>query len=50
MGTPSGETKLKELQSYCQASFLCFSPCFKTQSWAAEPRGWQESERNAGHD
>ena len=22
----------------------------RTQSWAAEPTGWQESERNAGHD
>ena len=30
--------------------FVLFPLCQKTQSRAAEPRGWQESERNAGHD
>ena len=39
----SGKTTVRQVS-------CVFSPCVKTQSWAAEPRGWQESERNAGHD
>ena len=44
MGTPSGETKPKKRQSYCQASFLCFFPCVKN------PQLFCRAERNAGHD
>ena len=45
MGTPSGETKLKERQSYCQGDFLCFFHCVTNPAWGCRAQELGKSPR-----